>query len=508
MPPGLSIDHVEIGGTEIVAVARSRAVAVSCPDCGRVSTRIHSRYRRCLADLPAHGRRVRILLVARRFRCGRLRCPRKIFGERFDEEITHPYARRTSRLQSLVHHLGLALGGRPGQSLARRLWVPVGKDTLLRVVRSHSPGSCAPPHVVGIDDWAWKRGHRYGTIICDLERHRILDILPDREAATVEAWLSARPSIRVVSRDRGGGYGQAIAKALPKAIQVADRWHLMENASAAFLGAVRKSMPAIRQALGAIRIELTLLTSAERLQYEGFLRREEIHAAVRKLADRGTPIKEIARRTGCSRQVVRRIVRGERSEVFRVRISSLAPWLARLDQEWLAGCRNGAELWRRLKAAGFKGSLRVVTEWTTRRRRAEGTPRCGPRRCPSSRVIARMMTTARDQLSKEDAVVIATVEAAVPALAAARCLFDRFQVMIRQRKAADLRSWLQDAASSLLASFASGLQADERVLAAALDEPWSNGQTEGHITKLKLVKRQMYGRAKLDLLRARLLGAA
>lgn len=200
LPPGLRIEHIEIGGTEIVTVARSRSTAASCPVCDRVSIRVHSRYRRCLADLPAHGRRVRISLVVRRFRCGGQSCRRKIFAERFSDEITRPFSRRTSRLQDIVHHVGLALGGRPGQSLARRLLFPVSKDTLLRAVRSHSPASRSAPHVVGIDDWAWKRGHRYGTIICDLEQHRIVDVLPDREAATVEAWFSTRPSIRVVSR--------------------------------------------------------------------------------------------------------------------------------------------------------------------------------------------------------------------------------------------------------------------------------------------------------------------
>jgi transposase len=506
LPPGLRIEHIEIGGMEIVAVARSRSATSSCPACCRVSTRIHSRYRRCLADLPAHGRRVWISLEVRRFRCGRSSCRRKIFAERFDDEITQPFARRTSRLQSIVHHLGLALGGRPGQSLARRLLLPVSKDTLLRAVRSHSPELQSTPRIVGIDDWAWKRGHRYGTIVCDLERRRIVDVLPDRAAATVEAWLSARPEICVVSRDRGGGYGQAVTRALPKARQVADRWHLMENASSAFLDAVLRSMPSIRQTVGAGEVNPKLLTCAERLQYEGFLRRAEADAAIRALASQGTPIKEIVRRTGCSRQVVRRIVRGVRSDVFRVRMSSLEPWLARLDEEWTAGCRNGVELWRRLKTAGFKGSLRVVTEWATRRRRSEAAPSWGPRKCPSSRVIARMMTIARDQLSKDDAVTIATIEAAVPALVTARDLFDRFQAMIRQRKSVDLHPWLQDAASSLLASFANGLQTDGSAVAAALVEPWSNGQTEGQITKLKLVKRQMYGRAKLDLLRARLLG--
>ena len=149
-----------------------------------------------------------------------------------------------------------------------------------------------------------------------------------------------------------------------------------------------------------------------------------------------------------------------------------------------------------------------MTEWATRRRRAEAAPNGGPRKCPSAREIARMMTTVRDHLSKQDAVTVAMIEAAVPGLAAARELIDRFQTMIRQRNGTALRSWLQDAAATMLASFANGLRADEPAVAAALAEPWSNGQTEGQITKLKLVKRQMYGRAKPDLLRARLLGAA
>jgi transposase len=265
-------------------------------------------------------------------------------------------------------------------------------------------------------------------------------------------------------------------------------------------------MRSIRGALSAGEINPGLLTCAERIRYEGFLRREETNAVIRALADEGITIREIVRRTGCSRQTVRRVIRGERNDVFRVRISSLEPWLTKLDQEWSAGCHNGAELWRRLKTAGFRGGLRVVTEWTTRRRRAEAAPNHAPRKCPSSRMIARMMTIARDQLSKEDTITIATIESSVPTLVKARDLLDRFHAMIRHRRWAEFGPWLQDASTSLLASFASGLRSDESAVTAALVEPWSNGQAEGQITKLKLVKRQIYGRAKLDLLRARLLG--
>jgi transposase len=234
MPLGLVTDHVEIGPDKITATARSSSTTAACPTCNNISAQVHSRYQRCLADVPVHGRLVEIRLQVRRFRCRQRQCSTKIFGERLCEGITRPFGRRTSRLENLARHLGLALGGRPGQSLARRLLLPLSKDALLRFVRRHAAKAPCSRNVVGVDDWAWKRGHRYRTIICDLGQRRVIDLLPDREMATVRAWLADRPSIRIISRDRGGGYGQAATRGRPEAIQVADRWHLVENASTAF----------------------------------------------------------------------------------------------------------------------------------------------------------------------------------------------------------------------------------------------------------------------------------
>ena len=200
-------------------------------------------------------------------------------------------------LDHIVHHLALALGGRPAASFARRLMLPVSNDTLLRLVRRRGAPHFEAPIVVGIDDWAWRRNQRYGTIICDLERRKTIALLPDREPATAQAWLAGQPQIGLVARDRGGGYALAAQKALLQAIQVADRWHLMENASHAFLDAVRKSMRQIRVAIGAAKIDPDLLTAAETIQYEGYLRREETNAVILGLAKDGVTIKEIVRRT-------------------------------------------------------------------------------------------------------------------------------------------------------------------------------------------------------------------
>ena len=508
VPRGLAVDSVRRADETIVATVRAEARIAACPLCGAASRRVHSRYIRQVSDLPCSGRRIHLRVVTRRFVCSAPHCRRRIFAERFGDTVLAVRSRRTTRLECLVHHLGLALGGRPAASFARRLMLPVSNDTLLRVVRRRASLPDDQLNVIGIDDWAWRRNHRYGTIVCDLERRRIVTLLPDREIATVEAWLGDHPDIGIVSRDRGGGYGEATARALPHATQVADRWHLMENASAAFLDAVRKSMRAIRTAIGATTINPDLLTSAEKLQYEGYLRREETNAAIMKLAGEGLPIKEIVRRTGHSRKLVRQVIRGERTDVFRMRQSSLDAHLPFLEEQWLSGSRNGAGLWRRLQARGFRGSLRVVSEWATRRRRAERASDQQLQKVPSARTIARLMTTARDHLSKADTITIAAIEAGVPLLVEARGLIDRFHTMIRKTVAADLDPWITDASASLIASLATGIIKDKAAVRAAITEPWSNGQTEGQITKLKLVKRQMYGRAKLDLLQARLIGAA
>ena len=507
VPSGLVVESVSDLSDSVILTVRSAAVTARCPLCGSVSRRIHSRYTRQVADLPCAGRAVRLLVISRRFTCEVRHCRRQIFAERFGGSLP-VRARRTARLECVVHHLGLALGGRPAASFARRLMLPVSNDTLLRVVRRRTCPPTEPMIVAGIDDWAFRKNHRYGTIVCDLERRRIVALLPDREIATVRAWLSAHPEIRVVSRDRGGGYGEAAAKALPDALQVADRWHLMENASAAFLGAVRRSMRLIRAAIGSTTINPELLTCAERLQYEGYLRRQETNAAILLLVRDGVPIKEIVRRTGHSRQVVRQVSRGQSTDIFRTRQSTLDAHLPFLDAQWAAGCRNGAELWRRLQVQGFQGSLRVVGEWRTRRQRAEKATDQQLQKVPSARTIARLMTTARDHLSKADTVTIAAIEAGVPTLVGARTLIERFQAMVRQKVVAELEPWIAAAGAGLIASFASGILKDKAAVCAAITEPWSNGQTEGQITKLKLVKRQMYGRAKIDLLQARLIGNA
>jgi len=355
-------DHIEIVGDTIRIHSRSTKAAAACPRCGTFSRHVHSRYQRQPADLPAHGRKVELALLVRRFRCRALSCPARIVAERFPPDVTRPHARRTSRLQGLVRHLGLALGGRPAQALAARLLLPVSKDTFLRSIRNTMEAGNGEHRIISLDDWAWRKGQRFGTLICDLERRRVVDLLPDREPATVEAWLRARPGIEIVARDRNGGYAGPVARALPRAVQVADRWHLLENASTAFLAAVQREMPAIRKAIGAKTLDPKLLTAAERLQYEGFQRRQQTNRLVRQMADDGTPIRRIVRLTGLSRGLVRQIIRGEREDVFShpreqsdSLVAAVGTGMGRRLPEWRRTLASATGRWFPGQSSGCRG---------------------------------------------------------------------------------------------------------------------------------------------------------
>lgn len=212
------------------------------------------------------------------------------------------------------------------------------------------------------------------------------------------------------------------------------------------------------------------------------------------------------RRTGHSRKLVRSVVRGQRTDIFRVRQTSLESHLPWLEAQWDAGLRNGAELWRQLRLAGFGGGLRVVTEWATRRRRAEKAEN-GLGHAPAARTIVRLMTLERNNLTKAQTMTVAAIEERLPDLVEARDVVESFHNMLRRKSKDDLEAWIDRAARSLVASFANGVVRDRAAIQNAITSQWSNGQTEGQITKLKLIKRQMYGRGKLDLLEARIVGA-
>jgi transposase len=348
--------------------------------------------------------------------------------------------------------------------------------------------------VIGIDDFAWRRGHGYGSIIVDLERRRVIDLLADRQRDTIMAWLKENRQVRIICRDRGPGYGAAAAEAAPQALQVADRWHLFENASAAFLSAVRSELPRLRKALSPEKpVDPEALSKAERIQWDAAMTREAVNGQVLALAAQGVPLKTMARTTGVSRQTIRKIVRGQRHDMFRTRLSSLDPWRVRLEAEWTGGCHVGAELWRRLRASGFAGSLRVVGEWATRRRRDDRFGQSAGT-SPSARTIARGLTVERDSASARIALVNATIETAVPELIAARNVLDRFHAMMRSGDPARLNPWIASAREGKLASLAAGVAADKDAIAAEITEPWSSGQVEGNINRLKLIKRQIVNR--------------
>jgi transposase len=526
IPAGLSVVQVLPAPDRVTIVTAPTPSQSACPHCGGLSGRVHSHYTRTLADLPWSGRAVAIQVRARRFRCTSPGCRRRIFAERLPEVVC-PRARRTVRLGDVQRHIGLALGGAPGSRLAGRLAIPVSGDTLLRMIRTGALAPSPPPRVIGVDDWAWRRGHRYGTVICDLERRRVVDLLPDRSAGTLASWLKRHGGeVAVVSRDRSGAYADGIRSGAPEAVQVADRWHLLVNCSdalrqlldrhqrqlreAAHLCAAGERVPA--QATSRARAP----TRADRRKSERQERRRARYEAVAELHRKGMPIRRIARQLGMARNAVRRWLRAGEAAPYRRAPgrSVLDRHLGHVERRWTEGCRNAAALWRGLREErGFRGGYDVVRRWAIRHRalqEAGGLPtrRLPSWRVPSARRAARLLTTELASMSGADQRFVRTLTALSPDIRLAADLANDFARLVRERDADALDPWLNRARAAALGGFAAGLSQDIDAVRAALSLPWSNGPAEGQVNRLKTIKRSMYGRAKFDLLRSRVLHTA
>ena len=486
---------------------------------------MHSHYTRSLADLPCQGRIAMVQVQARRFRCANTDCPRRIFTERLPE-VVRPWARRSERLADVQRHLGLALGGAAGARLADRLAMPVSGTTLLRLVGRTELPTPPQPRVVGIDEYAKRRGLTYGTILCDLERGQIIDLLPDRDAATVAAWLKQHPSVQVIARDRASVFGRAIRDGAPAAVEIADRWHLLRNLGDALRAAVGRHREAITTATAAVVADSAVTPDAPRvvgttgpaldaLRRQRRDQRRACYTAMHRLHEEGVPPRLIAPAVGMSQRTVERwLTAGGAPEHRRPPVASLLdPFRSDLERCWDAGCRKATALWHEIRERGFKGSSQTVARWAAARRAAPlpdpATLSAGSAAIdrPSQRRCAWLLGCEPDTMSAGEHTFVERITDAVPALGVAADLARQFAAMIRGGDATDLDNWLTAARASELVSFAQGLTRDLAAVRAAITEPWSTSPVEGQINRVKTMKRQMYGRAGHDLLRVRVLAA-
>jgi transposase len=509
----------------------SRQDALQCPVCRASATRVHSQYTRTIADLPWADVQVQLHLQVRKGFCPTSDCPRSIFTERLPALVA-PYARRTTRLATAQRHLGVALGGTVGADLSDALEMPTIQDTLLRLVQHTAPSTPVTPRALGVDDFAFRKGYTYGTILVDLELQRPIDLLPDRTAETLAQWLRDHPGVEIISRDRAGAYAEGARQGAPDALQVADRFHLIQNLADALirvfeqhhrdltaaLASPSPALPDVVQPSAPVRT-----TQAEHDQLQRRERRQARYDAVWALHRQGWTNRAIADHLDLHRDTISKYLHTTDFPEYQTphrRAHVLGCHQAYILERWNAGCQNGRTLLAELIARGYQGSPSTLFNYLTQLRKDHGLPpkkrapgtiattRDPATRPATPRGLAWLFLKRPKSLTTSDQEQMLRAREAHPDLRRGVQLAQDFVTIVRERRHEALDSWLEQAEQSELVpfrNFAASLRRDYAAVKAGVTVHWNNGQTEGQVNRLKMLKRQLYGRASFSLLRQRVL---
>jgi transposase len=530
---GAVVGRVERVADRVVITASAAGTQASCPRCATAATRVHSRYERRVADAPISGVPVVIELGVRRFFCDHPVCPKRTFAEQIPG-LTSRYARRSLGLGRMLAAVGLALAGRAGARLGAGLGLLTGRSTLLRMIRRLPDPQVGVVAVLGVDDFALRRGRVYGTVLIDMDTHRPVDLLPDREAATLAAWLRAHPGVQVVCRDRAGAYAEGARSGAPDAVQVADRWHLWHNLAEHVEKTVARhrscwtqpaepspaaepsTEPSTEPEVVADPQQLAEQAAIARRDASALVTRtRERYTAVQNLRAQGKGIKTIMRELGLAKETVRRFARATKVEELlgtarAGRPSVLDEFKPYLHHRFNLGHTNGSTLFAEIRGQGYRGSLGTVLGYLRPFRASAAAPPAVPRP-PTVRDVVGVLLRHPDTLDADDAFTLKQVRARCPHLDDVADHVSGFAEMMAGRHGERLDAWIDRVEADDqpdLHRFANGVRRDHDAVLNGLTLEHSSGAVEGSVNRIKMIKRQMYGRAGFELLRKRVLLAS
>jgi transposase len=575
LPQGLRIIEIHQEETELTVEVLSERTSACCPLCEHSSDAVHSRYQRRLKDVPCGGQAICLQLTVHKFFCHNPHYQRTIFTERLPTFV-EPWAQMTLRLTAAVQAIGLSTSGSLGARLAARLGIATSWMTILRrmmVLPTPTPGAVT---VLGIDDFSFKRGRKFGTILVDLDLHQVIDVLAERSSQTSADWMRNHPEITYVSRDRGKDYAQGASEGAPQAVQVSDRFHLMKNFVEAIEAEVSRCYRHLRQMQPPLpspnfpapdEWRQAPEADAERKRLARLADKQERYTQVKDLLSRGFSPKEIAQqldmpvrtvyrwqeREGCpapqsqrtpqtdkqeryeqikelrlcglsQKEIAQRLAIGVRTvqrwqglepsqanPPRRKRRSIFDPYAAYVLFRWQQGERSVSLLWQEIQKQGFHGSLQTMYRFV-RALRQEAVPLAAPGVTDRVSVQKAIWLLARpsENLKADERRDLQELCQESQELAALHTLAQFFGQIVRKREGHRLPDWMKQVEASGFRDvkrFAAGLQRDKEEVLAGLTLVYSNGQVEGQVNKLKLIKRTMYGRAGFPLLRQRVLHA-